>query len=109
MAEKDQPKPKAPAKEHEVIQFPKKYTPPPDKGATRTRLPCETKKAYHDEVFEYEDGSYVVLVQPRKQKFTIERMVFMAERLKMTLFDALPCFDEDDIALELEPDPSKPA
>lgn len=97
-----------------LLQFPKKFTPPPEKAGlpTRSQTANEAKnpRGYHDEIFEYNDGSYVILVQPKKQKFTVERMVFMAERLKMTLFDALPCYEDDeDFYLELEPDPKTPA
>lgn len=90
-----------------IVNFPKKFRPPPapaEPAAQRRRTQGEqtTPAKYHDEIFEYEDGSYVVLVQPKKEKFTVERMVFMAERLKMTLFDVLPFYE--DLALEPGPD-----
>lgn len=102
-----------PPKPDNIINFPKKFTPPPkkpDASRRKTKGEIESANKYHDEIFEYEDGSYVVLVQPKKEKFSIERMTFMAERLKMTLFDALPCYEYEfpDIDLELVPDPEKP-
>jgi hypothetical protein len=92
-----------------IIKFPKPFTSHPNSTppAARSRTKGEARhpRGYHDEVFEYNDGSYVILVQPKREKFTVERMVFMAERLKMELFDALPCYDDiDEFMLELDPD-----
>lgn len=53
-------------------------------------------ETHHVEILHYEDDSYVVLVQPKSQEFTLERMVFMAERLKLDLFDALPTYEDTD-------------
>lgn len=102
-----EPKPPEPDKEHQVIPFPKKYNPPPKNSATRRKTKAESlaPSKYHDEIFEYKDGSYVILVQPKKEKFSVERMIFMAKRLEMSLFDALPCYDDDEeFMLELDPE-----
>ena len=58
---------------------------------------------HHTETFAYNDDSYVVLVQLKGQDFSPERMVFMAERLKMTVFGALPEYDDE---LDPQDDPS---
>lgn len=58
-----------------------------------------TEFTHHTEIFEYEDDSYVMLVQPKDNSFSLERAVFMAERLKLDLFNALPGPDEDDTSL----------
>ena len=63
----------------------------------------ETEVTHHTEVFEYSDDSFVLLIQPKGKEFSVERMVFMAERLKMTLFDALPCYDEDELGTQDDP------
>ena len=55
-----------------------------------------TDTTHHTEVFSYNDDSYVVLVQPKAKPFDVERVVFMAERLKMEAFDALPVYDDDE-------------
>lgn len=92
-----------------VVKFPKKFTPPPGAKTTATRRKTQgehsTPTKYHDEVFEFDDGSYVVLVQPKKEKFTLERIVFMAERLKMIALE--PLLQYEDLDIQLDPDPDK--
>lgn len=75
-----------------LVKFPKEYKHPPI-------LAKEEPTTHHEEIFEYDDGSYVILVLPNNRSFTVERMVFMAERLNRSIFDlAETQFDDDDVA-----------
>ena len=94
-----------------LIKFPKKYNPPP---VVPEPVEDDPEQTHHEEIFEYDDGSYVVLVLPNQHDFTLERMVFMAERLKRTMFDeavrscphCLSETDDEDVATVDDPTPA---
>jgi hypothetical protein len=96
-----------------LINFPKTYKQPP---ITIIAEPAEDDpdQTHHEEIFEYDDGSYVILVLPNDSEFTLERMVFMAERLKRTMFDeasrscphCLSETDDEDVATVDDPTPA---
>lgn len=62
-----------------------------------TLIVDEVKPSHHHETFDYNDDSYVVLFLPKDQQFTVDKMVFMAERLKLQLFSLLDeCYDDTE-------------
>lgn len=79
-----------------IIKFPKEFKAQPQPLAYRHKTKAEAKypKKYHDEIFEFADGSYIILVQPKKEKFTLDRMAFMAWRLQVVLSDLVLGYEE---------------
>jgi hypothetical protein len=83
--------------------------PPRNDNGELSEVVEATDKTHHTEIFAYSDDTFVVLVRPRSEQFTLENMVFMAERLKLELFGALPEFyDDDELDTGPEDDPSGP-
>jgi hypothetical protein len=82
-----------------LVKFPKTYKQPP---VILEEVPFD--QDYHEQLFEYDDDSYVIFVLPKNKEFTIERMVFMAERVKRTMFDYAECeYDDEDVATVDDP------
>ncbi len=85
-----------------VIKFPKSFKKSKSSIAV-TVVPLEEEfdRTHHEEIFEYDDGSYVILILPKELDFTIERMVYMAERVKRTMFDCeKDYFDENSATVD---------
>lgn len=88
-----------------IVKFPKVYRTPPHLEAIPPSyvdmmdppIVAEVKVTHHHETFDYNDDSYIVLVLPKDEKFTVDKMVFMAERLKLQLFSLLnECYDDNE-------------
>ena len=79
-----------------------------DLDADLVNLLAQTAKTHHAEVFDYNDDSYVIILQKAQEPFSVERVVFVAERLKLDAFDALPVYDEAELGPAGAPDDDEP-